>query len=137
MFSHCSVAMASGASEFQERDSANMTRPPYSGDLELLCDPEYRSYHVDERVDTHKKKAVPDTSASAAKKTGTKNVADDGRAPNLFAMCKNLDTKLAKAPAKSGNISRHPDTTSATQSLNASDPSSAPSAELHRGAAKC
>lgn len=75
--------------------------PPYSGDLELLCDPEYRSYHVDEREDTHKKKTASDylqnTSDSTAKK---KAEAEKTAALTVSAMCQNLDDKLTDA---SGN----------------------------------
>ncbi len=41
----------------------NYLRTPRGGDLELLCDPANRSYHVDERDDTRKKDTRVDTSA--------------------------------------------------------------------------
>ncbi|MGI8839122.1 MAG: hypothetical protein ACR2H4_21160 [Pyrinomonadaceae bacterium] len=103
--------------------------PPYNGDLELLCDPEYRSYHVDERVDTHKKRTASDTSASTGKKADTRNMGDDATAPNLSAMCKNLDTKL-NVPIKRGGTAGEPNATSGAQSLNSSKTTNDNSAEL-------
>jgi hypothetical protein len=67
---------------------------PYNGDLELLCDPEYRTYHAAERVDTHKK--LNNKKKNAASDDQDK---DDNEVPQLATLCANLKQKLAGTAA--------------------------------------